>query len=44
MAGMLLELNGKIPFRNETIHYKRFAFTIESVDNRRIKRIKVVIS
>jgi putative hemolysin len=44
MAGMLLELNGKIPFRNETIHYKHFAFTIESVDNRRIKRIKVVIS
>ena len=40
---MLLELNGRIPARNETIKYKHFSFTIESVDNRRIKRIKVEI-
>lgn len=44
MAGMILELNGKIPFRNETIKYRQFSFTIESVDNRRIKRIKVEIN
>lgn len=43
VAGMLLELNGRIPARNETIKYKHFSFTIESVDNRRIKRIKVEI-
>lgn len=43
VAGMLLELNGRIPARNETIKYKHFSFTIESVDNRRIKRIKVDI-
>jgi putative hemolysin len=43
IAGMLLELNGRIPARNETIKYKHFSFTIESVDNRRIKRIKVEI-
>lgn len=43
VAGMLLELNGRIPARNETIKYKQFSFTIESVDNRRIKRIKVEI-
>ncbi len=43
VAGMLLELNGRIPARNETIKHKHFSFTIESVDNRRIKRIKVEI-
>ncbi|MEZ4805322.1 MAG: gliding motility-associated protein GldE [Bacteroidia bacterium] len=43
MAGMLMEMYGKIPGRNETIKYKQFSFTIESVDNRRIKRIKVEI-
>lgn len=43
IAGMLLEINGKLPFRNEIINFKNFRFTIESVDNRRIKRIKVEI-
>lgn len=43
MAGLLLEIHGRIPVRNETIIYKQFSFTIESVDNRRIKRIKVDI-
>lgn len=44
VAGLLLEINGRIPARNETIIYKQFSFTIESVDNRRIKRIKVEIN
>ncbi|MES2617125.1 MAG: gliding motility-associated protein GldE [Bacteroidota bacterium] len=44
VAGMLLELAGKIPNRGETIKYLNFSFTVESVDNRRIKRIKVDIS
>lgn len=43
LAGLLLEINGKIPARNENIKFKNFSFTIESVDNRRIKRIKVEI-
>src|SRR5690606_261441 len=43
IAGLLLELNEKIPSANETIEYADFLFTIESVDNRRIKRIKVEI-
>lgn len=43
VAGLLLEINGRIPARNETIIFKQFSFTIESVDNRRIKRIKVEI-
>lgn len=44
IAGMLMELSGRIPNRNETINYKHFSFNIESVDNRRIKRIKVDIN
>jgi gliding motility-associated protein GldE len=43
LAGLILELKGEIPAQNETTIYKQFAFTIESVDNRRIKQIKVVI-
>lgn len=43
IAGLVMELAGKIPGRNETIQYNQFSFTIESVDNRRIKRIKITI-
>ncbi len=43
VAGMLLELAGKIPNRGETIKFSNYSFYIESVDNRRIKRIKVEI-
>nr|WP_321407657.1 gliding motility-associated protein GldE [uncultured Carboxylicivirga sp.] len=40
LAGLILELKGEIPQKNEKIEYKKFIFTILSVDNRRIKRIK----
>jgi putative hemolysin len=41
VAGLLLELFGKIPERNEQIEYNGFRFTVESVDKRRIKRVKI---
>jgi len=44
LAGLILELKGEIPAKNEEILYKQFKFTIESVDNRRIKQIKVEIN
>jgi putative hemolysin len=44
LAGLILEITGKIPQRNEKINYKRFQFKIESVDNRRIKQIRVTIN
>lgn len=44
MAGLVMEIAGKIPARNETITFRNFSFTIESVDVRRIKRMKVEIS
>jgi putative hemolysin len=43
LAGLILELKGEIPVPGEELKYKQFIFTIESVDSRRIKQIKVVI-
>ena len=43
LAGLILELKGEIPEKNDTINYKNYVFTIEAVDNRRIKQIKVEI-
>ena len=43
LAGLILELKGEFPQKNDTINYKNFVFSIESVDNRRIKQIKVEI-
>jgi gliding motility-associated protein GldE len=43
LAGVILEMKGEIPQKGDTVEYKRLMFCIESVDNRRIKQIKVVI-
>lgn len=43
LAGLILELKGEIPSLYEKITCKNFIFSIESVDNRRIKKIKVEI-
>ena len=41
LAGLILELSGKIPDRNESISFRNFVFKIESADKRKIKRVKV---
>ncbi|MFW6327800.1 MAG: gliding motility-associated protein GldE, partial [Bacteroidota bacterium] len=43
LAGLILELRGEIPLRNDIIKYKNYTFTVESVDKRRIKQVKVQI-
>jgi CBS domain containing-hemolysin-like protein len=43
LAGLILELKGEIPAKNDIVYCKNFVFTIESVDNRRIKQMKVEI-
>ncbi|NNC86337.1 MAG: gliding motility-associated protein GldE [Bacteroidia bacterium] len=43
LAGMLLELSGKIPSKNEIINYNQFKFKIESADSRKINRVKITI-
>jgi putative hemolysin len=44
LAGLLLELTGKIPAKDESIQCQQFMFKIDAVDRRRIKRIKVTIN
>ena len=41
LAGFLLELNGNFPNKNDKIKFKSLIFTIEVIDNKRIKQIKV---
>lgn len=44
LAGFLLEISGSFPRKNEVILFDAFSFTIEAVDKKRIKQIKVSIS
>jgi len=41
LAGLILELKGELPKKNDVIPCKGFVFTIKSVDQRRIKQIQV---
>lgn len=41
LAGMILEMQGEIPMKNEIIYFGNYTFRIESVDQRRIKKIRV---
>ncbi|MFC2126193.1 gliding motility-associated protein GldE [Bacteroidota bacterium] len=43
LGGLLLELHSKIPRVGEKIEFNNFVFTTIAVDNRRIKRIRVLI-
>jgi len=43
LAGLILELEGKIPEKDITINFQNFDFTIKEVDDRRIQRIHVSI-
>ncbi len=43
LGGLLLELHSKIPKVGEKIELNNFVFTTVAVDNRRIKRIRVLI-
>jgi gliding motility-associated protein GldE len=43
LAGLILELKGDIPAKNERIGYGRYVFEIMAVDNRRIKKVKLYI-
>ncbi len=43
LAGLILELKGNIPEKGEVLVYEPYTFTIEGVDQRRIKRVKISI-
>ncbi len=44
LAGLILELKGEIPELHEEIICEQFRFTVEAVDKRRIKQIKVEVN
>lgn len=43
LAGFVLEQVGRIPQKNQRVTFGNYEFTVESVDKRRIKRLKVTI-
>lgn len=43
LAGLILEIKGKIPAKDDVIKYRNFVFSVASADNRRIKEVKVKI-
>ncbi len=43
LAGLMLELAGKIPEKNEKFQFDQYVFQADTVDKRRIKRIRVKI-
>jgi len=44
LSGLILELTGEIPQKDQIIRYSNFIFKIESADRRRIKEIRVEIN
>lgn len=44
LAGLLLEISGRFPKKGEVIHFDSFKFTIEALDKKRIKQIKVTLN
>jgi len=43
IAGLILEMKQEMPFKGETFEFDTFTLMVESVDNRRVKRIKMIM-
>lgn len=43
LAGFILENSGGFPKRNSKIKFENYVFTVESLDKKRIKRVKVTL-
>lgn len=43
LGGFVLELTGRIPKKGERVSLQQFTFTVESADNKRVRRVKVHI-
>lgn len=41
LAGLIIEISGRIPQKDEQVQFKNLLFTIEASDRRRVKRVKV---
>jgi len=43
LGGFILELTGRIPKKGERVALQNFTFVVEASDNRRIRRVKVIM-
>lgn len=43
LAGLLIELGGRIPAKNDKIKFSNMLFTVESADSRKVKRVKITV-
>ena len=43
LAGLILELMGEIPDKDQSVKFDKFNFVVVDVDNRRIKQIKIIL-
>ncbi len=43
LAGFVLEISGSFPRINSKINFKNYVFTVESMDKKRLKRIKMTL-
>lgn len=43
LGGLLLEINSALPSAGEKIYFDKFIFTVVAVDNKRIKKVQVII-
>ncbi len=41
LAGFILEITGKFPKKNDKVSFNNYNFTIEAIDKKRIKQVKV---
>lgn len=44
LGGLILEINSRLPNAGEKIKFKNFVFIVVAVDNRKIKRVRVIIN
>jgi gliding motility-associated protein GldE len=43
LAGFILEISGKFPKKQEKISFENYLFTVEAVDRKRLKQLKVTL-
>ncbi len=43
IAGFILEISGKFPKRNSKINFENYVFTVQQLDKKRIKTVKVTL-
>ncbi|OFY91960.1 MAG: hypothetical protein A3K10_10900 [Bacteroidetes bacterium RIFCSPLOWO2_12_FULL_31_6] len=42
LAGLVIEIAGKIPLKNEKVNFKNYSFIVEDSDKRRVKSIRLI--